>query len=766
MPDEARAPARRTHTAVVAVARHLPLPAPTARHLRRRTCDRNAIRRCAVGTSTAPLRIAIGPSMCGTQPSTTTAGRSAGSRPTAAVVDEAPTATDTAARQMSYRATRVGPTLGNKARGGGEGTYSTTACTCTRAGRRVKCAEQTPSHLAPEVCPPSSGASGELLNGAHEEARPQPPQRVHAGDRTKTGTPPSWAVDEGALGDGGNDAGDFSSPPSQSDFWCPPTAAQVLGQSPTADATAARPVSRRPWPAGGSRPASARAAASPVWEGAAEAQPARANCGRSGRARAGPRGAGWRGRVRCDEAPCRPPQATTQLQQVLARPHSSPFFATGVSPGPRPAARGGPSGVSPPPLVSPAAQGRLSSPDRQPPLPPGGSLGLPTSTNEVPPMHSHPRPPMRFHHILPAPMKPVWTEVGATQTAHWANTSGPAASKGHLIATLSVEGTDGHPASDTGPALGGLLSERGSFSCLFKVRRGWSSSRTPPLRDLIGAATTNCESQLSPCLAPRSEGARGGFARVCAPPRRGGFGRRTGALVADVAVKPPLPSTDGVPVDEWPTATEIQIQQAWCQITWLQLNLLCQQIRRWSFHVALATLVRWFIFSVIMTVVLCRNCTCHASNSNQSDRAQRYLDHPCTRVNHQSLPSSSVLSLFVSSAAARHGQQSTPTLARSSPEPFEHRHRVYAFAVCLLPRQRPPTYSSWKGQSKWCRRPAGRAEVLATRRGDCPSCGGSGQCVSAAGQPGPFRCHSHRWPAVVRYAPACPRLTELPTRRD
>lgn len=36
-----------------------------------------------------------------------------------------------------------------------------------------------------------------------------------------------------------------------------------------------------------------------------------------------------------------------------------------------------------------------------------------------------------------------------------------------------------------------------------------------------------------------------------------------------MCVKPPLPSKDGVPVDEWPTATEIQIYRAWCQITWL-----------------------------------------------------------------------------------------------------------------------------------------------------------------------------------------------------
>lgn len=58
---------------------------------------------------------------------------------------------------------------------------------------------------------------------------------------------------------------------------------------------------------------------------------------------------------------------------------------------------------------------------------------------------------------------------------------------------------------------------------------------------------------------------------ACAPPRRESFGRRTtvGAQVADVCVKPPLPSKDGVPVDEWPTATEIQIYRAWCQITWL-----------------------------------------------------------------------------------------------------------------------------------------------------------------------------------------------------
>lgn len=75
-------------------------------------------------------------------------------------------------------------------------------------------------------------------------------------------------------------------------------------------------------------------------------------------------------------------------------------------------------------------------------------------------------------------MKPVWTEVWATQRAHWANTSGPAASKGHPIPTVTVEGTDAHPTSETSPTSGGLLSQKSSPFCLFKVWRGWTTSRT------------------------------------------------------------------------------------------------------------------------------------------------------------------------------------------------------------------------------------------------------------------------------------------------
>lgn len=116
---------------------------------------------------------------------------------------------------------------------------------------------------------------------------------------------------------------------------------------------------------------------------------------------------------------------------------------------------------------------------------------------------------------------------------------------------------------------------------------------------------------------------------------------------------------------------------------------------------------------------LCTSCTCRASKSNHSDQS------PCVCTCSRSVsrtavkcevglsksgnatspcpPSSSLLRLIVLSAAARHGQQSSPTLATSWTEPFEHRHRAHDFAVCLLHCQRPLTCSSWNGQSSCCR---------------------------------------------------------------
>lgn len=174
-------------------------------------------------------------------------------------------------------------------------------------------------------------------------------------------------------------------------------------------------------------------------------------------------------------------------------------------------------------------------------------------------MYSRRRPPMRFHHILPAPMNLVWTEVWTTQTAHSAKLSGPATAEGHLIAALTVEGTDGRPASDTGPASRGLLSQGGSPACPFEVKWGWTSSRTPPLTVLIGAATPDCEPQASSCRASRSEGARGGFTRVYLTEAR--QVPRGPRLLEVVRARPLLPSEEGVPVDEWPTAIEIQIRR-------------------------------------------------------------------------------------------------------------------------------------------------------------------------------------------------------------
>lgn len=113
MLDRARTATHHKHTAAAAVARHLQLLAPSARHHRRRTCDLNAIRRCTVGTSTAPLRIAIDPSMVGTQASTTTAGANAGGRPATAAVDS-PDSDGYGGTKDAVWAMRMGPVLGDK----------------------------------------------------------------------------------------------------------------------------------------------------------------------------------------------------------------------------------------------------------------------------------------------------------------------------------------------------------------------------------------------------------------------------------------------------------------------------------------------------------------------------------------------------------------------------------------------------------------------------------------------------------------------------
>lgn len=200
--------------------------------------------------------------------------------------------------------------------------------------------------------------------------RHSPSQRVHAGDRTKTGTPFNWALVEGALADGDDDADGFSSLPSQSDVWCPPTAAQAPGQrSPTTDATAARPVSRRPWPAAAGRPRHGPLR-HPSWRVPqrpsqyAPTAGAGTRPGRDPEAQAGGGGAMRRG----------PVSATAGHAPATAGagpPPLSRLFATGVSSGPRRAARGGPSGVSP--ASSPPPRKAVSPPQTDnPPCPQAG----------------------------------------------------------------------------------------------------------------------------------------------------------------------------------------------------------------------------------------------------------------------------------------------------------------------------------------------------------------------------------------------------------